>query len=108
MKKTDSWDVIVIGSSNTDFLVRGETLPKQGESFAGGEFHQGPGGKGANQAVAAARLGARVALVTRLGYDSRGDQLLDQLKAEGVDARFVVRDKRSFTGAAVIMVNAKG
>src|SRR5687768_632607 len=108
MKRSDSWDIIVIGSSNTDFLVRSETLPKPGETLSGREFFQGPGGKGANQAVAAARLGARVALVTRLGCDPRGDQLLQQLKAEDVDTRFVVWDKKSFTGAAVIMVDAKG
>jgi ribokinase len=108
MKRPDSWDVIVIGSSNTDFLVRGERLPNPGETLTGTEFFQGAGGKGANQAVAAARLGARVAFVTRLGWDDRGDLLLQQLKAEGVDVRFVVRDKGAFTGAAVIMVDAKG
>ncbi|MCI0538604.1 MAG: ribokinase [Verrucomicrobiales bacterium] len=108
MKKSESWDVIVIGSSNTDFLVKSDTLPQPGQTLAGTEFFQGPGGKGANQAVAAARLGARVAFLTCLGCDPRGEQLLQQLKAEGVDTRFVVRDKKSFTGAAVIMVDAKG
>ena len=102
------WDVVVVGSVNTDFLIRGPKLPTPGETALGEEFHEGPGGKGANQAVAAARLGARTALVARLGRDRRGDELAERLSAEGVDLRHVVRDAEAVTGAAVILVDHHG
>ena len=69
MTRNMGWDVVVVGSANTDFLIRGPKLPAAGETVGGEEFHEGAGGKGANQAVAAARLGARTALVARLGRD---------------------------------------
>lgn len=102
------WDVVVVGSVNTDFLIRGPKLPTPGETALGEEFHEGPGGKGANQAVAAARLGARTALVARLGRDRRGDELAERLSAEGVDLRHVGRDAEAATGAAVILVDHRG
>ena len=108
MKNSHSWDVLVIGSINSDFLVQGPALPKSGETVAGNSFFHGPGGKGANQAVAAARLGARVALIGRVGSDERGSKLLKALRSEGVDTRFIERDPKAFTGAAVIMVDAQG
>ena len=102
------WDVVVVGSINTDFMIRGPKLPTPGETALGEEFHEGPGGKGANQAVAAARLGARTALVARLGRDRRGDELAERLTAEGVDLRHVGRDADAATGAAVILVDHRG
>src|SRR6185503_8196399 len=69
------YDVVVVGGANTDYLVRGQRLPQPGETVDGDEFMVAGGGKGANQAVAAARLGARVAFIACLGPDRRGDDL---------------------------------
>jgi ribokinase len=101
-------DVVVVGGANTDFLVRGPSLPKRGRSVQGDTFQQGPGGKGANQAVAAARLGATVALVARIGPDDRGDAILSRLSDERVDASAVLRDPETETGAVLVMVDASG
>jgi ribokinase len=79
------YDVVVIGGVNTDYLVKGERLPARGETLQGEVFQAAPGGKGANQAVAVARLGCRVALIARVGEDDRGEAILRQLAAEGVD-----------------------
>ena len=103
-----NFDVVVIGGSNTDFLVRGATLPRPGVTLDGEVFQEAPGGKGANQAVAAARLGARVAFVGRVGADERGKRLVDQLASEGVDVRAVTIDPELATGVALIMVDAQG
>jgi ribokinase len=92
--------VVVVGGANTDYLARGAALPTAGGTADGDIFLEAPGGKGANQAVAAARLSARVALIARLGIDARGDELHEALAAEGVDLRYVIRDDRSPTGAA--------
>jgi len=77
------WDVVVVGSVNTDFLIRGAKLPGPGETAEGEEYHEGAGGKGANQAVAAARLGARTASWARVGGDRRGEEMARSLEAEG-------------------------
>lgn len=107
--KTSPPRVIVIGGANTDFLIRAARLPRPGETVNGEEFdHAEAGGKGANQAVAAARLGGRVTFVGRVGTDDRGRALLRRLKAEGIDVRHVVRDARSHTGVAQISVDASG
>jgi ribokinase len=103
-----SFDIVVVGGANTDYLVRGPRLPKPGDTVQGDDFQEAPGGKGANQAVAAARLGARVAFVGRVGIDARGDLLVDRLQAEGVDTRFVGRDRDAVTGVAVIQVDREG
>src|SRR6185436_1207630 len=102
------WDVVVLGGANSDYLIRGNQMPGPGETQEGDEFQSAPGGKGANQAVAAARLGARVAFVGRIGADARGRQILRQLQAERVDCRHVVRDGQYPTGAALIMVAGDG
>jgi len=108
MSQTPAWDVIVVGGANFDYLVRGPKLPTPGETIDGKEFHEGPGGKGANQAVAAARLGARVAMVARVGSDSRGKATVENLNADNVDTRFIQRDESTPTGVALIMVNEEG
>jgi len=102
------YDVVVIGGANTDYLVRGERLPQPGETVDGTEFLTAGGGKGANQAVAAARLGARVAFVACLGRDARGDELGRLLRAEGIDTRHIYRDPSTPTGVALIMVDGSG
>ncbi|MEO8185320.1 MAG: ribokinase [Deltaproteobacteria bacterium] len=104
----DALDVVVIGGANTDFLVRGQVLPKPGATVEGDVFQEAPGGKGANQAVAAARLGARVAFLGRVGSDARGRALLEQLRAEGVDVQAVSVDPAAPTGVALVMVDARG
>jgi ribokinase len=101
--------IVVVGGANTDYLVRGDRLPQPGETVQGGEFEPADaGGKGANQAVAAARLGARVAFIGRVGVDDRGRILLQRLEAEGVEVRHVVKDRRASTGVALIHVGAEG
>jgi ribokinase len=100
-RKTD-WDIVVVGGANTDYLVSGPTLPKPGETIEGNLFQEAAGGKGANQAVAASRLGARVALVTCLGKDSRGDAILATLSREGVETRHGVRTGDAVTGMALV------
>src|SRR6202022_3234015 len=101
-------DVAVVGKANLDYLVLGPRLPKPGMSAGGDVFHEGPGGKGANQAVAAARLGAAVALIARIGKDRRGHTVLATLRAEGVDERWVVRDPEAPTGVALCQVGNGG
>lgn len=108
MASKTTWDIVVIGGANTDYTVRGPRLPKPGETAVGKEFHTGQGGKGANQAVAVARLGAKVTFIARLGNDDRGDAMLKKLNDEGVDTRYVVRDPTTPTGAAVIHVEESG
>jgi ribokinase len=83
MMGSAAWDVAVIGGVSTDYTGWGPELPEPGASVEGDAWREGPGGKGANQAVAAARLGARVALVGRVGDDARGEVLLERLVAEG-------------------------
>jgi ribokinase len=106
--RSTRWDVVVVGGANTDYLARGPELPRSGATVRGDEFQEAPGGKGANQAVAAARLGARVTFVGRVGADARGDALMRRLEAEGVDTRHSVCDDEAATGVAVIQVDRKG
>lgn len=82
-----SHSILVVGSSNTDMVVKTKDLPGPGETVLGGVFFMNPGGKGANQAVAAARLQGKVAFLTRLGADIFGAQTKDQLIKEDIDPR---------------------
>jgi len=101
--------VVVVGSLNMDVVARVERLPLPGETvLAEGDVARVPGGKGANQAVAASRLGANVAMVGRVGKDAFGDQLMAALKAAAVDTQHVSQDKNSGTGIAMITVDAAG
>jgi ribokinase len=102
------WDIVVVGGANWDFLVRGPKLPAPGGTVSGDDFQEAPGGKGANQAVAAARLGARVALVARVGTDAYGTRILERLRAEGVGVDRVARDDHASTGIALIQVGGDG
>jgi ribokinase len=97
-------EITVVGSINTDLVARVERLPKPGETVGGAEFQRIPGGKGANQAVAAARLGADVRFVGRVGADTFA---LDALEAEGVDVTAVTREDGE-SGVALIFVDAEG
>lgn len=98
-------EVVVIGSINHDITVLTERLPRPGETVLGKSHYSGPGGKGANQAVAAVRLGAETAFVARLGDDDHGRRLRSRLRAEGVDDTLVRTDPSVPTGLAVITVD---
>lgn len=100
-------DVLVIGSLNADLVVRAPHFPQPGETISGDDLHIIPGGKGANQAVAAARQGASVAMLGRVGKDSFGPFLLDSLRSNSVDTTYVSADD-SATGTAIIVVDASG
>ena len=101
-------EILVIGSSNTDMVVKTEELPLPGETKLGGTFFMNAGGKGANQAVAAARLGGNVMLVTRLGNDIFGRQTLEGLKKENINTNYILFDENNPSGTALIIVNAMG
>jgi ribokinase len=102
------FDVVVVGSVNTDYTIIGPRLPTPGATIQGSEFRIGPGGKGANQAVAAVRLGARTALLARVGKDERGAFSLQQLQLAGVDTLALLRDGQAVTGAALVMLAESG
>ncbi|HTU89997.1 MAG TPA: ribokinase [Gemmataceae bacterium] len=97
--------ICVVGSANVDLTFRTPRLPTPGETLAGHAFHLGMGGKGANQAVAAARLGAKVALIARVGNDTFGQEAIRRYRAEGLDATFVRQDAQCPTGTAAIVVD---
>ena len=100
-------NIVVVGSANTDMILKCERLPGAGETILGGEFAIAAGGKGANQAVAAARLGADVTFVTRLGHDWMGNQALENYRAEGIHCEYITRDDKAASGVALIMVDAR-
>ncbi len=100
--------IAVVGSLVFDFVARAPSLPRPGETILGTEFGSYPGGKGANQAVQAARLGAEVHLIGRIGNDSPGAQLLASLQADGVNTEFVSRDPLVGTAACCIHVDHQG
>lgn len=99
--------VLVIGSANMDFTVAVPRLPAEGETVTGGSFYVSHGGKGANQAVAARRLGGDVRFVGCVGQDPQGDQVVEQLAAEGIPTDGVIRTE-AVTGVALIMVDREG
>ena len=100
--------ILVIGSLNADLVVRAPRFPSPGETIQGENLVTIPGGKGANQAVAAARLGAQVAIIGRVGTDTFGSMLINNLKRNKVNADRVIKDGSSATGTAVIVVDSQG
>jgi ribokinase len=100
--------VLVIGSSNTDMIVKAARIPKPGETILGGEFATCAGGKGANQAFAAVRAGAKVTFIGCVGQDMFGERALAGLKAEGINLKYAVRDKSRPSGVALIVVGDSG
>lgn len=100
--------IVVVGSSNMDLVVKTDRIPTLGETMLGGDFLMVPGGKGANQAVAAAKLGARVQFVARLGDDLFGRQSRANFEREGVDTTHVTLSSGVASGVALITVDAKG
>src|SRR5688572_10574917 len=100
-------DILVIGSLNIDLVVRAARFPQPGETISGDDLQTLPGGKGANQAMAAARLGASVSMLGRVGKDNFGGSLLDNLQSNSVDTKLVQRDDAS-TGTAISIVDSNG
>ena len=100
-------DILVVGSLNADLVVRAPRFPQPGETISGEDLQVIPGGKGANQAVAAARLGSSVSMLGRVGKDNFGELLLNNLKSNHVDSQLVQRDDAS-TGTAIIIVDSNG
>ncbi|HSR29658.1 MAG TPA: ribokinase [Anaerolineae bacterium] len=100
--------IAVVGSLNMDLVIRSPRIPRPGETILGGELHTVPGGKGANQAVAAARLEAQVYMVGRVGRDAFAGALVENLAADGIDHTFVVQDEETATGVALIVVDDDG
>ena len=100
--------VVVVGSSNTDMVIKSERIPVPGETVIGGQFLLAPGGKGANQAVAAARLGVEVTFVAKVGQDMLGNQAVENYRKEGINTDYIFRDPDHATGVALILVDAKG
>ncbi len=100
-------DILVIGSLNADLVVRAPRFPQPGETISGGDLLTIPGGKGANQAVAAARQGANVAMLGRVGKDNFASLLIENLKSNNVNTAHVAQDDAA-TGTAIIIVDANG
>ncbi len=100
--------ILVLGSANTDLVIRAPRLPRPGETVLGGEFFQAAGGKGANQAVAAARLGARVTFLAAVGDDEFGRTSLAGYQREGIDCQFIRKFASAATGTALILVDRAG
>jgi ribokinase len=100
--------IVVAGSTNTDMVIRSERLPLPGETVLGGDLIMAAGGKGANQAVAAARLGAKVTFIARVGKDMFGKQAMENFRNEGMDTQYVFEDAAAPSGAALIMVGPDG
>ena len=100
--------IAVVGSLNMDLVVQMPAIPKPGETLVGGVFNTYPGGKGANQAIAAARMGARVSLIGRVGADAFGTQLLHAVEHEDIETRHIAVDQESATGVALITVDRQG
>lgn len=101
-------NIIVVGSSNTDMVTVSDRLPAPGETIIGKKFFSNPGGKGANQAVAACRLHGRVIFIAKVGDDLLGKQAIETYQKEGVDTRYITREKESVSGVALINVDAQG
>ncbi len=101
-------NIVVVGSSNTDMIVKVPRIPKPGETIIGGEFSTAAGGKGANQAVTAARAGGSVTFVARVGMDMFGDKALEGFKKDNLNIDYVVKDPHAPSGVAEIFVAEDG
>ena len=97
--------ILVVGSSNTDMMIKTEHLPRPGETVLGGSFFMNPGGKGANQAVAVARLGGQIAFICKTGSDIFGHQSHQLFEEEGIDTSYIFSDTKNPSGVALITVD---
>ena len=108
MSTRTSPSILIVGSVNTDLVIRTPRFPAAGESLVGMDYHRVAGGKGANQSVAVARLGARATFVGKIGRDPEGEMLRSQLRSEGICTDFVLGCESIQTGLAVIEINSQG
>jgi ribokinase len=106
--KADRPQILVIGSLNADLTIRTAVIPQAGESVFGESFRSGMGGKGACQAVAATRLGAKAVMAGKVGNDSYGEEMIAALRAEGTDTDNISKDDRESTGLAIIILEPSG
>ena len=106
--RQDKPKIVVVGSSNMDLVVKSPRIPAVGETILGGDFIMVPGGKGANQAVSAAKLGAEVYFIAKLGDDIFAQQSLNNFKKEAVNTKYVIQTKEAPSGVALIMVDDRG
>jgi ribokinase len=100
--------IVVVGSCNTDMIIKVERVPRAGETVLGGEFLMAAGGKGANQATGAARAGGNVAFVARVGNDIFGAQAIAGFINDRIDVRHVYRDRKAASGVGLILVDKSG
>jgi ribokinase len=100
--------ILVIGSSNTDMVIKTDKLPCPGETILGGTFMVNSGGKGANQAVTAARLGGEVTFITKRGNDLFGNKSVGLLMREAIDTQYIIKDMEHPSGVALINVDSRG
>jgi ribokinase len=100
--------IVVVGSSNTDMVVKTSKFPIPGETIIGGEFFMFSGGKGANQAVAAARMGSQVTFICKTGNDIFGKRSVEEFRKEGINTRYIGTDSEKASGTALILVDEKG
>lgn len=100
--------IVIIGSSNTDLVVKTPRMPEPGETILGGTFMMAGGGKGANQAVAVARLGGEVTFIAKVGRDLFGKEALSRYAQEGIDTRTILCDQTAPSGIALITVDEAG
>ena len=107
MGKIQQSNILVVGSSNTDMVIKTNHLPRAGETVIGGTFFMNPGGKGANQAVTIARLGGKVAFICKTGNDIFGHQSKQLFEKEGIDASHILLDDENPSGVALITVDEK-
>jgi ribokinase len=101
-------NIVVVGSSNTDMIVQVPRIPQISETVLGGQFSMAPGGKGANQAVAAARAGGSVTFITCVGNDLFGQKAIEGYRQERIDCSYVSTDPEKATGVAFILVGSRG
>ena len=106
MKDLRNHNILVVGSSNTDMVIKTNHLPRPGETVLGGTFFMNPGGKGANQAVAVARLGGQVSSICKTGSDIFGHQSQQLFEEEGIDTSYIFSDPKNPSGVALITVDA--
>lgn len=100
--------IVVLGSCNTDMVIKSERLPAPGETILGGQFLMNPGGKGANQAVAASRLGGDVTFICKTGNDIFGQEFVELFKKESIKTEYVFKDEELPSGVALITVDKSG
>ncbi len=100
--------IVVVGSSNTDMIIQLESIPRPGETLLGGEFSIAAGGKGANQAVAAARAGGDVTFVACVGDDMFGKEAIEGFVKDAINIDYVFKDDEAPSGVALIFVDKNG